>query len=309
MDWDNFEPTRSSERGEIADQVGSLLYSAASWLLPERGKQPKQDSTALAIFNPEPWKKMTYYPKRKRPYYRVGYKRRGYSYYKARKRYYKKNWGPRQHYIGAPNSLYNQRAIGAQKKFHDVDINDSTISFVRSYTGGAPTQTDYLLNGVPRGDGFNQRIGDRITMRSLHVRVFLMNQTGANGFFGGIVRVMLYYDLQPNTAFPTTSDLFAAPQAGYSYLNLNYRDRFIIIRDKFCMLNQGTGDFCVNFCNINKKLRTETKFNAGINPDDISTITTGALYLSVCWGENNDNTVNIPGMQWNANCRLRFMDY
>lgn len=157
-----------------------------------------------------------------------------------------------------------------------------------------------LLNGVQEGSSFYNRIGRRISMRSLHLK-FTLAPSGNGAGVGETLRFMVIYDRQPNGAAPAISDLLldydntgATGTTVKSGMNMNNSDRFVMLRDKILQIpNNGAavalsagqeaimdqfeekGDF-----NWFVKLRgSEVHYKATSNPAVIGDIATGALYF------------------------------
>lgn len=116
----------------------------------------------------------------------------------------------------------------------------------------APTSAGAIysvaLNGVSQGPAQWQRIASRIHMTSLYVRgYFVRNGVGAPTTDPTRVRVLLVYDKQANGAAPGNLDVIntreptagAAGVAAQQFLagmNMDNRDRFVILRDKIVTL-------------------------------------------------------------------------
>lgn len=101
-------------------------------------------------------------------------------------------------------------------------------------------QSIAVLNGTVNGAGFNQRIGQRINMKSIQVEGFFTpNAAGIGLNDTHYYRMMLIYDAQPNKAFPALPDILqmvnaaSAPStATDGFMNMQNRDRFLMLRDK-----------------------------------------------------------------------------
>lgn len=177
-----------------------------------------------------------------------------------------------------------------------------------------------LLNGIQTGTGFFNRIGSRIEMKSLHVRGTISNIATGTDCQG---RILIIYDRQPTGALPVITSILqgrdqtgAAATSGLSEINLDNRDRYIVIRDmQFDFPSvTNTAGVLTNGPNwagqdprmtINEFIKLKglvTHFSGTANPATISEIATGALYI-VTVAELNDST-----WQANLNFRLRFGD-
>lgn len=99
------------------------------------------------------------------------------------------------------------------------------------------TGTFILLNDVPNGSQYFQRVGTKVTMRNLHLTGFITNT--ATSAAADWVRIMVVYDRQTNGALPASADLISSiassgttSSMGLDFLNLNNRDRFTVLRNK-----------------------------------------------------------------------------
>lgn len=157
-----------------------------------------------------------------------------------------------------------------------------------------------LLNIVQEGTGFFNRVGRKIEMRSLHV-TGLIQPTGTAQTQSDLVQWAIIYDRQPSApaALPVYNLIFGDYTAAggfsgseYSGLNLDNRDRFVVIRNKRLALPSTTAVLGTNpsqvmpadpsMLTINefiKLKRLTTHYNGTANPITIANVTTGALYI------------------------------
>lgn len=106
-------------------------------------------------------------------------------------------------------------------KYTDVSLNNSTIP---------TTGVVALLQNVPAGTDVNERVGRKITNKSILFRI--QAYTESTALSGAAVRIMLIYDSQTNSAGVNVTDVlqFAQP---LSPMNLNNRDRFKVLKDRY----------------------------------------------------------------------------
>ena len=203
--------------------------------------------------------------------------------------------------------LYNARASGAERKFVDAALFTKLANTV-SIAGIAPTNSFCLLaNGISQGTDYTQRIGRKIKMTSIYWRL-AMRQIQANTQYPQQVRVLLIYDKQPSGVAFSLSELFElgttnVGSTGISTvgstikvaqvtpdtvtltggnpvsmpLNLNNRDRFIVISDKVYSTNPS--GYNIIFAKKYKRLNTETIYQN--NSAGIADIASGALWFVV----------------------------
>lgn len=177
-----------------------------------------------------------------------------------------------------------------------------------------------LLNGVQAGAAFYNRVGSRIEMKSVHIRGYIRNMTTC---IDDVARFLVVYDRQPNGAFPNITDIIqsrdqqgATANTGVSPINLDQRDRFVILRDYQVYLPSVTNTAGVltngpaHQCNGNPlefsmfiKLKgLVTHYKSSSNPTTVADINTGGLY-ALCLCFNDDS-------KWRCqfSSRLRFDD-
>jgi len=161
-----------------------------------------------------------------------------------------------------------------------------------------------LLNGVANGTDFTNRIGRKINMVDLEVKMFFFPISG-NAYPGDVIRVMLIYDKQTNGALPAVSDILTSAYP-LSFTNLNNRNRFEVLHDEAVALNpQATvGTTLGNGAPENKwrefrvKLRHDTIY--GSTGANIADIKSGAIYMLTI------SAFAVWQIAWNA--RVRFYD-
>jgi len=172
--------------------------------------------------------------------------------------------------------VYNRRGRD-ELKFID------TVTSLAGTTAGSVT----LINGVAQGTDYNQRIGRKFIMKSIMLRTGIAYGSGAAAnSLGNIVRVCVFYDAQTNAAAPAVTDVLQT--ASYlSPMNLNNRDRFKIISDKWWNLEAfqiagsliTNGDFCPQMEKFYKKINLEVQ-NGG-TANTVGSITTGGVFLLI----------------------------
>jgi len=212
--------------------------------------------------------------------------------------------------IRAAGPMRNRNPYSMRVEKKVIDIN--TTQFNIEATG---TQLQ-LLNGCIAGSQNFNRIGRKITMKNLQIRgQFLLTDDTT---LMTVVRMIVVYDKQPNGAAPTFANIIqsqnisgTAESLFASFVNLDNRDRFEIVRDYQYSLGsrstvatqsiaQGPGVICVNeFIPLGGR---EVVFNAG-TAGTVGDITTGALYAFFI-----SNTPNATGCISQLSFRTRFTD-
>jgi len=204
------------------------------------------------------------------------------------------------------------------KEIKAVDVPSTTYTF-RVIPG---SNNIVLLNGIQAGTGFWNRIGSRVEMKSIKIRGQIEHIGLATS--PGSLRMVIVYDRQPSGAIPTGDVIFSSTDqtgtasiSGNSEINLNNRDRFLIVRE-FVWYAPGTtdttgnanldmGNSITNSC-MNEYVKLKglaTHYNSTANPVTIANIATGALYAAFV-----GSSFTSPGDVWqlHAGMRIRFED-
>lgn len=189
-----------------------------------------------------------------------------------------------------------------------------------------------LLNGVQEGSAFYNRIGRKISMKSLHwTGAIQQNTTVHTSTDQDWLRILIVYDRQTNGAFPVGNDVLlnyddqgTAAGGPYAGLNLNNADRFVVLRDKRINLcnrilsdnlappsNESIlGSGLINYQfdpTINEYIDLkglEVHYRSSTNPANVGDIATGAIYLCFQMG----STAATNNYQLHVNTRLRYWD-
>lgn len=124
-------------------------------------------------------------------------------------------------------------------KYADIAYSDDNFLVIGSF---API----LLNGLVQGAAQQQRIGNKIAMKSIRVRGQIINLLTAVQTYA---RIVVYYDKQCNGANCLAGDLLATTTTGlvsastaFSELNLTNVERFQILRDYTIVLPSVTNN-------------------------------------------------------------------
>lgn len=133
-------------------------------------------------------------------------------------------------------AVLRSRQSGNGPEVKSVDLS-GTPSFTQ-----AGTVT--LLTVPVEGASFYNRIGRRIRMKSIQIKGAITPGLGnAAADTATLGRVMVLYDRQPNGALPSVADIItdytsagATSTTTRSGLNMNNRDRFVVLMDQFVVL-------------------------------------------------------------------------
>jgi len=216
------------------------------------------------------------------------------------------------------------RGMGIRGETKSVDVQEK-LSVFQTNTGAVGN----LLNGTQEGAGFWNRIGRKIAMKSLTIRGQIISNAGVPvSYQPETLRYIIYYDKQPNGLAATWdqivksyTDAGAVASNTLDGLNLDNRDRFVVLRDRHIAM-PGTGpigqpatapygtsigtlgggsDGAAIVKEYIKLKNLETQYNGTSNPATVATIATGSLSI-IFQGD--------VGGQWTLEyaSRLRFTD-
>lgn len=205
------------------------------------------------------------------------------------------------------------------------------VKSVDAPTGGfntfafSTTATFTLLNGLVIGAAINNRIGRKISMRSLRIRGGIyVSATTVNSLYE-FGRLILIYDRQANGAAPVIGDLLQDEDAAgtttttaFSGLNMSNAARFKVIKTWQFKAEQSAGaaitnsepsqvttdaQTCYNIDTFINLKDLETGFNAG-NAGTVADIATGSLYMVTI----GLNTAANAWLNFRGVVRLRYRD-
>lgn len=189
-----------------------------------------------------------------------------------------------------------------EMKFHDIDIDDGTVSATGDIQNGG------TINIIPQGVLENQRIGRKCTIRSINWRYQVtLPSTASASETADSVRMILYVDKQTNGATATVLNILA--NANFqSFRALENTGRFTILMDKTHKMQAraGIGGATLLFGedqsnhSFYKKCNIPIEFDNVANTGVLTTIRTnnlGCLFISQGGFAGVDSTM-----------RLRFSD-
>lgn len=184
----------------------------------------------------------------------------------------------------------------------ELKTNDVTQAQTDVPAAGAFT----LLSGVAQGDDFNERVGRKIIIKSLLIRIAFSSVADTSAPIGDTIRMLVFQDLQTNGAAPGLTDVLSGIEP-FDPMNLNNRERFRVLIDKMVSLPANayaagalsTGSPTPKSMKLYKKLNTQQVFSGTGNT--VASIATGSIYMLLL--ANNDN---VSTSQFST--RIRFLD-
>lgn len=215
--------------------------------------------------------------------------------------------------------------LKTSQEYYNGDTNHTTRKF-----NTVPTTANsglLLLNGLATGTDYNNRIGRKILIKSLLIRgVAKFNSTDvATPNQTRIGRIIIFIDKQPNGSDPAITSLldYAGVSSNYSYLgvmaplNLNNRDRFVVLRDKFLKFNMGSlqaatgtttgtisNDMYVNWKVYIKKLSIDVTYSNTNTVASIADISTNSMFIAFL----SQDTAGSEKLSTEMYYRIRYYD-
>jgi len=161
-----------------------------------------------------------------------------------------------------------------EKKYVDI----ASAQYAADTTG-----TVTALNLCNEGTGVSQRVGRKICMKSVQVRGWITQETAQQPC---MVRIMLVWDKQVNGVIATIAEILSAATSN-SFMNLDNRERFVVIKDKHYTLGtrNSTSGTAVADKSVSEPINIYKKLPEGSftifdgTGAGIADINTGALYL------------------------------
>lgn len=201
---------------------------------------------------------------------------------------------------------YN-RAQKAELKCFDFHVPSSTaLVTVGNVVGAYSLATGMSVVNVPSTGAlpYNQ-VGNKIDCQSLAVEAELLQpQTDVSS---STVRLIVVYDRQPNGAYPLITDLLydnATAVTFNSAISISGRDRFKMLRD--CQIVLDPASCLAKHYETYIKLGSlASSYAFSPNVDNITTITSGAIYLIMFYVQHVGTTA--PKFD-SVHTRLRYYD-
>lgn len=207
-----------------------------------------------------------------------------------------------------------------------VDVGSGLANFETNL--GANTGMS-LINGLKEGTGYWNRVGARVAMKSVHIRIALVSTTQTIGIdtAGATYRFFLLYDSQSNGALPTFGQVFqntdvtgAQSTQTEAGVNVEYRERFLILKDWIFSTpaEQSTAAASVTLDQYGPRLprqiewyvplkKLETIYQKG-SAGTIADIKTGALILGAYANGNSLGATATLMFRYQPQYRLRYWD-
>jgi len=190
--------------------------------------------------------------------------------------------------------------LGSELKFLDTTDTKSSVN-------ASGTIKESSLVNVVAGTGESQRVGRKITIKSIHMRYIaqLSNTSNPSGTDDGL-RVIVYWDKQCNGATAAVTDILETAEY-LSFNNLSNKNRFSILMDKTVDISATAGAYDGTNDQFGQKAVTRS-FHKKVNiPVEYSSTTGGLTEIR----SNNIGLLAISdagAINMGYTCRVRFSD-
>jgi hypothetical protein len=195
-----------------------------------------------------------------------------------------------------------------------LDANGAA-TVAASQNAGDPTPVAGIINGA----GFNQRIGRKILLKYLSVRMhirWLQVQGGITASTVGLVarvRIMLFYDRQPNLSLPAAADVMNINPGldVETFQEDRNRDRFVRLMDQTVplSLSSASGANENSSVTLNKVVKIggiQVYNDAGTGT--VTSIQTGSIFWMFMWDLPGTGVLATTPPAIDLVSRLRFAD-
>lgn len=164
------------------------------------------------------------------------------------------------------------------------------------------------LNGIANGTDIQNRIGRKAMMKHIIIRFKIYNTLTTDANYYPNYRISLIYDRQTNGASPTTADIWdltGNPDSIFASLNLNNRERFVLLRDKITVVRPKLiTPTAIHYDMFEWKMYLNHEVVYGGTSSAISDIKTGGLFLFCASNRASTDKSQLQACQW----RIRFTD-
>lgn len=188
---------------------------------------------------------------------------------------------------------YNKSYRMAKKALSLINVEFKKVDATGNVNVTSGSGQLILLNGLTKGDDYDNRDGRRIRMKSVELSLISLINASATDT---VVKWFIVLDKQPNVSAPVLGDIFDSGL--HAIRNLDNRSRFLILKKGVHNLNS---NYPEKSTKCYRRLDIRTTYDAS-NVGDITDITTNSLYLVLA----SDEATNTPNVKYYS--RIRFID-
>jgi len=218
----------------------------------------------------------------------------------------------------AGQQIVRRSNVGPELKGVDSNVNDASVLATTNTNAGI-----VVLNLVQQGNGSWNRVGKKITMKSVRIRGIATSTTinNATQIQNNVMRMTVVYDKQPSSgAIPTFDQIFgntaqdgAETSRFLDGLRFDNTGRFQVIKDQLVTSDMaefsgaaGLVEYDIPFDMFINLKGLDTIFSGQSNPMTIADISTGALYF-IARADSSTATTNLFSIK-SSTTRLRYYD-
>lgn len=207
-------------------------------------------------------------------------------------------------YYGISKSLkyYDPSSGSPEKKYFDTNLPQNVVPTLGIYR---------ILNGIARSSGTTERIGKKVTLKSIQIRMKLRRNSVAGVPQNATVRIAVIYCKESainmsNSYWLDTPSTVATDDLNVnSMLNLTNTPNFVILKDVVIELDGGNGE--ENYWQYYHKCNLDTEFTKTATGGAFSDFSYGSLWL--CIVDNNvSGAPGTTGAVISYFSRVRFAD-
>lgn len=193
---------------------------------------------------------------------------------------------------------YNVARLAAPSNRPELKYKDTAVGVTDLIVAGSIS----LLNGIQTGTGASERVGKKIQLKSINLKLSVFDETANVGPRGVIFRFLCVYDAQSNGQAFALTDLFEAisesgPIPSIAMYNVSNAERFKVLIDyKASIVNTTSNAF--KPLSFYKKINLPVSY--GANTSQIGSIQSGSLFALILADSQRGRYL--------ANYRVRYTD-
>lgn len=196
-----------------------------------------------------------------------------------------------------------QQAVGGEQKFKDLSINDSSI---------AAAMSKFNPMVIVQGDGESERIGRKVTIKSISLKGMLHLNSGAVATSTSETLIIkIVQDSQTNGAEFAATQLLEN-DAFQSHNNLANRSRFKVLKSLVYTLNATAGASVASpavvfaehrvYVDCYLKVNIPVEFDNSATTGAITTVRSNSIWITF---QTNTGEITTSLLE----CRIRYTDY
>jgi len=219
-----------------------------------------------------------------------------------------------------------RRSVGMMSRRNASELKGADINLGSGVVATTTTNaSSFLLNGIAPGSASFNRIGRKVTLKSLRLKggaTFTMTPSATGAVNHNSLRMVVVFDRQPNSgSIPTWDTIFGitaqdGTETSTTWAPMKYDNmsRFQVLKDKTIdcqtvpgnVATTGVIDQWVSFDEFMSLGNRESTYSGQSAPCTTADISTGALY--VYFRSQNQSASATVGIDTDSVARLRYQD-